>query len=421
MFRSFVVLIALFGLVACATDDPVAPMDGDAMVQNDDIATDTVIPDEVTADEQENEDDLSADSLTPDQVEGPAGIDIDEVPDIDTGPKPPAPTNFNGYVEDTSIMLSWKNPIAEGFQQVRLTRNATATPAGPDDVEEVLYTGTEETFTYAGPIQIGETYHFSVYAYYGEVGYSEGQNQSVTSCYSKLDIVFVMDVSTTMEYILQTLHDDMANVWNAAVEVDITPQFGLVVFVDDVTAVNDGAPFDSLEGVQGGFADWIEFIQTYGNKNTLPTTTGYNTDMPENTLDALATAVEKFPWREIDKTLRVIIHTTDDTFLEKPAVFKSNVAVQHTYEETLDILTGEQVRVGTFAAKTAWRPTIEEPDNEKDITPGYFVDYNGNSSIPKVTGGAAYDLDLVGQPAPDGISMDAAINDFIKDRLCLPY
>lgn len=418
MMRFFIAMLAMCGLAACvATDDPIA---FDNAVMTDDIVQDQATPadEDVLPTDELQTDDAIVDELLADEAADDSAVD--ETPDVDNAPKPPAPTNFTGSIVDTTIVLNWQNPTAEGFQEVRLVRNETALPTGPED-GETLYTGTEETYTFAGPAITGTTYYFALFAYYGELGYSDPATKAVTSCYSKLDIVFVMDVSTTMEYILQTLHDQMQNVWDASVALNVDPKVGLVVFVDDVTAANDGLFFDTLVGVQGGFADWIEFIQTYGNKNTLPTTTGYNTDMPENTLDALATAVDAFPWRDINKTLRVVIHATDDTFLEKPAKFKSNVEVQHTYDETVTLLTVAQVRVGTFAAKQAERPTIEEPSGWKDITAGYFADYNGKPSIPEATGGAAYDLDLVGQPAPDGISMDIAINEFIENKLCMPY
>ncbi len=410
MFRIAVFFCLLVLFAACSTaEDPI--ITDSLSVSDTSVSGDCAAQADTAAGS-----DSAADAELADMSPYPDGEETLQ-PDGDTAYAFLATVNsFSAAVDNLTITLTWKNPTAEGFQKVKLLTKTGGPAANPSD-GVILYEGTAETYTYTDTVEIGKTYYFTIFADYGAQGISSGVDKAVVPCYSKLDVVFVMDVSTTMTYILQTLHDQMKNVWDTATALNVEPQFGLTVFVDDFTVVNGAAPYTTLEAIQSDFDTWRQHTST--NRQTQSTKT--NSDMPENTLDALAAASDQFGWRDVDYTLRIIIHTTDDTFLEKPGIFKSGVAAQHTYKETIDLLTGKKIRVGTFAAKKAERPTIEEPSGWKDITAGYFADYSGMKSIPEATGGGVYDIDLVGQPAPDGISMDISINDFIKDKLCLPY
>jgi hypothetical protein len=54
----------------------------------------------------------------------------------------------------------------------------------------------------------------------------------------------------------------------------------------------------------------------------------------------------------------------------------------------------------------------------EDVTPGWSAPYMGMDTIPDATDGGVFDLDLVlaGQ-----LSLSAAINGAVEDKMCEPY
>jgi len=226
-------------------------------------------------------------------------------------------------------------------------------------------------------------------------------------CYDSIDIVFVLDVSTTMSYILSTLEAEIGAVWSAAAAIDDDPHFGLVVFVDDVLVANDGGSYATVEAIQADFNTWYSHTAT--NRQTQSTAS--NGDWPENTLDALHAAATDFAWRDPTTTLRVIIHATDDTFLERPARFSSGIEALHTYAETVAALQEREIRVASFAAR------IGGPLSNQDVTPGFSAPYGGQTAIPEATSGEVFDIDEVGGT----VSLADAINGFVLDEICEAY
>lgn len=109
--------------------------------------------------------------------------------------------------------------------------------------------------------------------------------------------------------------------------------------------------------------------------------------------------------------LRVIIHATDDTFLESPYSFSSAIPVQHTYAETLSTLRDGSIRVATFAARDGGS------GDAVDVTPGLFTGYGEHLSIPEATSGQALDITEVGE----SISLSDAIVDFVEGEFCEEY
>jgi hypothetical protein len=235
-------------------------------------------------------------------------------------------------------------------------------------------------------------------------GDSDGDGDA--DCYENLDIVFVLDVSTTMGFILQTLENQIGDVWTKAMEIDDEPHFGLVVFVDDVT-VAGAQPYPDVASIQADFHQWY----THTSSNEQTTTTKSNVDFPENSLDALHAAAGGFDWRDHHNTLRVIIHATDDTFREPPATFSGAIPAAHGYDETVDALQEAFIRVASFAAYKGG------PVGNADVSLGFLADYEGKPSIPEATDGQAFDLEQVGK----GTSLVDAINDFVLDEICTEY
>ena len=64
-------------------------------------------------------------------------------------------------------------------------------------------------------------------------------------CDQDVDVVFTMDVSTTMTFFFDALLADMAEVDTALAAVNANPRYGLIVFVDDYAIVNGGVSFDT--------------------------------------------------------------------------------------------------------------------------------------------------------------------------------
>ena len=106
-----------------------------------------------------------------------------------------------------------------------------------------------------------------------------------------------------------------------------------------------------------------------------------------------------------------MIHATDDTFREAPDSFTSGIAVQHNYADTVAALQAGTIRVMSFAAH------LGGPAGDEDVEPGFFTDYDGQSSIPAATSGAVFDITQVGST----ISLADAINEFVAEEFCSDY
>lgn len=240
---------------------------------------------------------------------------------------------------------------------------------------------------------------------------SFGDSTGESLCKQQIDIVFVMDVSTSMFGILQKLEDEILTVDAKLKTLNVLPDvhYGLVVFVDDAQIIDGGAPYTDVQDLKEKFNFYWMFTQS----NSQVSGDGSNVDFPENTLDALFIASGAFQWRPVESTLRLIIHTTDDTFGEQGAV-QSGIAIQHTYDETVLSLQDRQVRVFSFADNDM----TGGPGDNQDVSMGFFTPYNGKTPIPEATDGGAFNINLVNK---NELSLSAAINDSVEQSLCEQY
>jgi hypothetical protein len=237
-----------------------------------------------------------------------------------------------------------------------------------------------------------------------------------TTCDEPLDVVFVLDVSTSMADEAMRMRDGIASIWDAAHLLTTNTQFGLVVFVDDALAVGGCAPFADVGTLQSEFDRWRMFCESNLSPVSMSTMNG---DCPENSLDAIHLAATTCPWRA--GATHVLVHVTDDTFAERPAVLSRSlfggggIPVQHTYAEVVSALVANEIRVGAFAAPTGeWCGAGTSPNTAQ----GFFAPYMGMEALPMRTGGRVWSI----REVRDGtINMAAAINELIADEYCTPF
>jgi hypothetical protein len=226
------------------------------------------------------------------------------------------------------------------------------------------------------------------------------------TCTSPMDIAFVLDVSTSMADDVEAIRNGLESIWNATHALTDNPRFGMIVFVDDALAVNDCAAFATLEEMQTEFEVWRSFCSS----NRSPVSSSTNSDCPENSLDALYLAATQCSWRA-DST-HIVIHVTDDTFLEPPdrfGIFGEGPAVQHGYEETVEALRANMVRVGAFASPS---PGLEcGAGSSPEAGAGFHDPYMGMPSIVERTGGRVWNI-------RERRDMAEAINEFAEDEHC---
>ncbi len=352
------------------------------------------------SDQSDSAADDQSDTDQPDSTGSDAILPDDDTPGQWLDPV----TNLKIETSIDQLVLTWTNPTMTGLTDIKVVRSLAAFPQNIND-GDLLNEALVETYADTA-VDAGVIHYYSVFACYGALGCSMPAVMGGTPCYDRMDLVFVMDVSTSMDYILEDMENQIGLVWNyVSQNIELTPTMGLTVFVDDVTLVNSGAPYATVEALKGDFHSWYQHTST----NQQTQSDAGNSDWPENSLDGLALTAKNFQWRDVSKTLRIIILTTDDTFREKPASFTSGLPAQHTYDETVTLLKDGRIRVAAFAAK------IGGSTATTNVEPGFFTAYNGKDSIPLATGGEVFFIDDV---KSGSLSLVDAINNFVETERC---
>ena len=226
-------------------------------------------------------------------------------------------------------------------------------------------------------------------------------------CDDPIDIVFVIDVSTSMDDEIAAIRTGVDNIFAATDALTDNFRFGLVVFVDDVAVVGNCRGFGTVEELRAELNRWETFTQS--NDQPGGSLIG-NGDCAENSLDALYEAAVSCPWRQ--GSLRLAVHVTDDTFEERPASL-SSVPVQRSYAETVSALVQNEVRVGSFSAPGAGEEC--GAGSSANVGRGFHEAYRGMPSIPMATGGRAWSIRDV---RAGSLDMADAINDFAAAEYC---
>jgi len=261
-------------------------------------------------------------------------------------------------------------------------------------------------------------------------------------CEDVIDVVFVLDTSSSMGFVLSQLETQIAQVVTASNTVAANAHFGLIVFQDnhivDLTGPLDaGKVHTDATSLQAAFRHYRTNF-TNADRNPGDGPSGPTTQNPiceENSLDALYAATADFPWRA--NATRVVILATDDTFLERPDNYgdrdhdgltnktdfprEGNYPAARTLTETVTALRDGRIRVFSFSRIT--QPNILERCGTgrrlpwADITDGWTTPYGSQPPIPTQTDGGNFDLDQVKNGS---LSLSATINQVVLESFCSP-
>jgi hypothetical protein len=260
-------------------------------------------------------------------------------------------------------------------------------------------------------------------------------------CTDVVDVVFVLDVSSSMTFVLDKLNAEIDQVVTRANMLAANAHFGLIAFADnyrlDATG-SGGAVHTDAATLKAAFQNY-KTVYTLNDRNPgdPPSSplTQQNPICEENALDSLHAAAMDFPWR--DNATRVIIVVTDDTFLERPDNYgdrdgdgmtdkmdyprEGNYPALWTVAETTDALRTQRARVFGFTRlkePTGFdRCTTMRRLPWSSITDGWSTPYKGQMPIPANTAGKNFDLDLVKSGA---LSLTATINEVVVQSFCNP-
>ncbi|HPB96564.1 MAG TPA: vWA domain-containing protein [Polyangiaceae bacterium] len=276
--------------------------------------------------------------------------------------------------------------------------------------------------------------------------FDSSMNQDTSAvCTDSIDVVFVLDVSSSMGFVLDKLGNEIDGVVAEAQKLTTNsgahpPHFGLIPFVDnhviDLGGVEDG---NAVHLDAQSLRNVFKFHRTnFTNPNRNPGDglggpTMQNPICEENALDALYAAAKDFPWRA--NASHIIILATDDTFLERPDNYgdrdndgltnktdyprEGDYPARWTVPETVEALKVAKIRLFTFTS----RGDAERHCGTGRRLPwearaaGWSAPYFNHPPLPDSTDGANFDLDLVRKST---LSLSSTINDIVLNTYCNP-
>jgi hypothetical protein len=275
----------------------------------------------------------------------------------------------------------------------------------------------------------------------GEAGAPDDAGDGV--CTEDIDVVLVLDVSSSMGFVLDNLEDEIGKVVTATNALKAGAHFGLVVYVDNaaLSSTGDqsgGKVHTTAATLQSAFAE-AKATYTTPNRNPGDGPNGPTTQNPiceENALDALYLAATAFPWRT--NAARVVIVATDDTFIEKPDNYgdrdnppdgktdktnyprEGDYPAKYTLDETIAALKGARIRVFSFSPSKPPGPlsgcgTGRRNAGSDTFTWGWSKPWRGKAPIPDQTSGKNFDLDAV---KSGSLSLAETINEVVLESHC---
>jgi hypothetical protein len=260
-------------------------------------------------------------------------------------------------------------------------------------------------------------------------------------CTDVIDVVFVLDTSSSMGFVLDTLAAQIGDVVVAANRLAPDAHFGLIPFQDnhvvDARGPGGSVVHTAASTLTAAFRHY-RFTYTGSNRNPGDGPTGRTFQNPvceENSLDALYAAAVDFPWRA--NATRVVIIATDDTFLERGDNYgdrdhdgmtnrtdsprEGNYPALRTFAETVAALRSARIRVFAFSRITApgFFDRCDTPRRFSwdDISDGWSTPYGGAEPFPAATDGRNFDIAAV---EAETLSLTATINEVVLDSYCNP-
>lgn len=259
------------------------------------------------------------------------------------------------------------------------------------------------------------------------------------SCEQGVDVVFVLDVSSSMGFVLENLQENIGTVVEAANELAPGAHFGLIAFADNYALDDTGSGGVIHTEAQTLVDAFAHYRSVYTNNDRNP---GDGPDGPtfqnpiceENALDSLHAAAAEFPWRE--DAAHVVILATDDTFLERPDNYgdgngdgdtsdvfpfpEGDYPAARTVVETTAALADVEARVFSFTRLEPPGPfqgcgTSRRHTAADAITWGWSAPFQGHEPFPAASGGSNFDLAAVQSGA---LSLAATINEVVLESHC---
>lgn len=309
----------------------------------------------------------------------------------------------------------------DGFADT--VKKPTQTTTDPTEVEESDDDDSAGTFDGTKPPPVGDD----------------------SSCTQDIDVVFVLDVSSSMGFVLTKLGSEIEGVVDAANALKTGAHFGLVGFSDNAAfglggSDAEGKIHTKASSLKKSFTD---FKSTYMDHDRNPADgpsgpTSQNPICEENSLDALYMAAANFPWRT--NAARVIILATDDTFLEAPDNYgdrdgdgktdktsfpkEGDYPAAHTVKDTVAAVKAAKARVftvtrlkppsGLFAGGKCGTGRRHSGD-DASIAYGWSKPYDGQDPIPQQTDGKNFDLAEI---QSNKLDLADAINGIVLETHC---
>ncbi len=261
-------------------------------------------------------------------------------------------------------------------------------------------------------------------------------------CHDVVDVVFVLDVSSSMDFVLDKLDTEIDGVVTAANHLAPDAHFGLIAFADNYKLDATGA----MGTIHTDGTTLKAAFQNYKTNYTTPNRnpgdglsgpTQQNPICEENSLDSLHAAAAEFPWRP--NATRVVILVTDDTFLEKPDNYgdrdgdgkedktdfprEGNYPAMWNVADTVGALKQQKARVFGFTRLKPPGPfDLSKCGTGRrlpwaSVSDGWSTPYKSQTPIPMATDGKNFDLDMVKAGA---LSLSTTINEVVLESYCNP-
>lgn len=208
-----------------------------------------------------------------------------------------------------------------------------------------------------------------------------------------LDLVFVLDVSTTMNE-LASLRQAILDLFDAIESRGLDVRFGLTTFVNDVVVHRQGRFLDRESFLAELDSQLVEGSWT--PNPSLPRQL-LNFDFPENGLGALYRSATEFDFRPDAR--RYLLFVTDGSFLEPPAVFSNGSPALYGYDQVAQALVAHQVHLFSVHSGEHGR--------------GLSTNYEGGPSLVTLTGGTWFEIS-------DVDAGKLALGDLLTDLLAGP-